>query len=210
MNYQGIWDSTTNYNVNDLVLYNYNYYLANAANINVPPPAAQWEIYTIIQSIAYIIANEIGLDPTRAWIYDQDYIFPTDPNLFLVIEYIGAGDFSNNATPLPTDSGMSEQVSVLTRETYRINLLSKNEQARLIQQEARSALKSYLAQQQQEIFQYKIGTVSKSITNLSQLEGSGMYNRLAFDVPVLTWYAKDRVVDYFDTFSSEIKNDNAE
>lgn len=206
MIYKGTWDDSTDYEIGDLVLYKYNYYLAKIANDDSEPPSSNWKRYTFIQSIAYIIATFMEIDVERVYIYNQDFKIPSIMDLFIVIEYKGSKNFSSNSRFTATEEADSgkEEISVLTSEIFTINVFSKSEEARLRKEEVPMALTSILAQQQQEIFQYQIGYVARNFLNISELEGAGMLNRFAIDIGVNIWRAKDLSVNYYDTFSKEI------
>lgn len=212
MNYQGVWNSATNYSANDLVVYNYKYYLAKNVNINSEPPSDNWKLYTFIQSICYIIATFLDLDSSRVYIYNQDFKIPPIEGLFIVVEEKGGKTFSNTNrfTATEEEDSAKENLSLLTRKTLTIHIFSKNEEARLRHEEVLMALTSTLAEEQQEIFQYQIGYVPPSFLNLSELEGAGMLTRFSADIGVNVWRAQTRSVNYFDTFSDEIVVDQNE
>jgi hypothetical protein len=212
MIYKGIWDDATEYVVGDLVLYNYNYYLAKATNTDSAPPSANWKQYSFIQSICYILATFMEIDSSRVYIYNQDFKIPPIEGLFIVLEEKGSRPFSNTNrfTAAEEEDSAKENLSLLTSKTFTIHIFSKNEEARLRHEEVIMALNSTLAQEQQEIFQYQLGFIPRSFLNLSELEGAGMLTRFSADIGVNVWRAKDRSVNYFDTFSEEIVIDQLE
>jgi len=212
MIYKGIWDIATEYVTGDLVLYNYNYYLAKATNTNSAPPSSNWKQYSFIQSICYILATFMEIDSSRVYIYNQDFKIPPIEGLFIVLEEKSSRPFSNTNRFTATEEvdSAKENLSLLTSKTFAIHIFSKNEEARLRHEEVIMALNSTLAQEQQEIFQYQLGFIPRDFLNLSELEGAGMLTRFSADIGVNVWRAKDRSVNYFDTFSDEIVIDQLE
>lgn len=88
----------------------------------------------------------------------------------------------------------------------QIDVYSKNNDARQRFWEVAAALKSTYAQQQQELYQFKIGTMTNDV-NLSGLDGGSDVNRYTLTFNVLVHYQKSKPVPYCDKFQTDLYNE---
>ncbi len=143
-------------------------------------------------------------------IYAQNIkLFNTD-KLQIAVRTVSARDYSNRITyidnPEPQVSDGSDAfLSVQDINQWRmmqIDVYSRNNEARERFWEISAALTSDYAQQLQELYGFKIGTVTNS-TNISGLDGGSDINRYSVTFTVLTHYQKIKPVNYYDKFRTD-------
>ena len=144
-------------------------------------------------------------------------LFNTD-KLQITVKTLGTTDYSNRnetKTVITTDS-QGNQIEQFIEYQYlnqkrmmQIDVYSRNNDARQRFWEVITALKSIYAEQQQDIYNFKIGTITNS-RNLSGIDGSSDINRFAITFNVLVHYSKSRVIDYYDQFPCEIYTERSE
>jgi hypothetical protein len=154
-----------------------------------------------IKIIADIIKHELLLLDDEIYIYNQDFKVPNKQGLFVVIIAEDSNAYSANSRV----EGSQETTAVLTHESYDINIMSKNNEARLRKDEVYMALVSQYAQQQQDLYQFRIAQIPNNVMNLSEIEGAGMLNRFMINVSVMAWIKRTKEIDYFDKFSTNTK-----
>lgn len=199
-NYKQTWNDAANYDVDDVVLFKYKYYRALAANLNSQPPSIDWLELEAADALVYILSVGLNIDPTRIFIYNQDFNLPTDTGLIVVLNLNSSYSLSSENKITQDEDSVTETLSELFVEYYTLNLVSKDNSARLRRAEALMALSSVNSLFWQEVFQIKISPNSRQFTNLSALEGGSMLTRFAIDIAVNTWFAKTNNVDYYDKF----------
>jgi hypothetical protein len=202
--YKGTWTTLNSYVIDDVVLHEYKYYLALSDNSNSEPPNSNWEIITAIDSVCYILQEQMNLANGRLFIYNQDFKIPPISDLFVVVQYNSSDVMTNINKFVGEDLTMKEELTLLTTEKYTINLMSKNNDARLRKEEVLLALSSTFCEQQQEIYNIKIARNSNSFTNVSELEGAGMLNRFAIDIAIISWFKKEQEIEFYDNFTNSI------
>lgn len=164
-----------------------------------------------IKIIGDILKDCMSLTDDQIFIYNQDFKVPETSGLFIVMQYNSSQNYSTNNEFIPADEGVEgaqEKISMLNRESYTINVISKNDEARQKKEEVVMSLNSNYSQDQQGLYQFKIANLSDSFTNVSELEGAGMLNRFAITVNLLAFYDKTLNTSYYDTFTNEIEIDN--
>jgi len=160
-----------------------------------------------IKIIADIIKEGMNLNDTQIWIENQDYKIPETKGLFIIVQHISSNPYSaiNKYKENATEDGIEENVSLLTKEEMRINIMSKNDDARSRKEEVILSLSSYNSQDNQGKYKFKISQIGNFI-NISNVEGAGVLTRYSLDISVLSRYLLTREVPFYDTFSSEVKN----
>jgi hypothetical protein len=158
-----------------------------------------------IKILGDIIINQMGLAPDKVFLYNQDYKIPPVEGIWIVIDFGFSTNFGTSTKYINTVDGMNESLFTCQREQYTINILSKNQEARLRKEEVLLALQSSFSQEMQEKYQFHIAKISPQITNLSYLEGGSMLNRFGINVTVLASYEITKnIVDIFENFSNNI------
>lgn len=88
----------------------------------------------------------------------------------------------------------------------QVDAYSRNNDARDRFWEIQMALNSVYAQQQMDLYNFKIATIS-SAKNISGIDGGSDINRYAITFNVITHQHKEKVIDYYDTFPREYYNE---
>lgn len=140
-------------------------------------------------------------------IYAQNIkLFNTD-RIQITVKTLTARDYSNrieyieNPKPEAPDGSDAflEVQDINQGRMMQIDVYSKNNEARQRFWEVSAALKSTYAAQMQELYSFKIGTITSDI-NLSGLGGGSDINRYTLTFEVLVHYQKSKPVDYFNKF----------
>lgn len=163
-----------------------------------------------IKILGDIIKEFMVLTDQQIMIYNQNFKLPQTSGLFVILQYNNSKVYSgkNQFIPAPEgDVGGQESITTLTQENYTINIISKDDEARQRKAEVILSLNTNFAQDQQELYQFKIAEISNSFDNVSELEGAAMINRFAINVSLLARYEKIRDVTYYDDFTNTITTD---
>lgn len=155
-----------------------------------------------VKILCDIIKNIMGLTDQQIFIYNQNFKIPETSGLFVVVQYNTSQIYANNNEFL--DATQEELLTTQTREDYTINVMSKDDTARTRKEEVILALNSNYSKNQQELYQFKIGRITGSFTNVSELEGAAVINRFALPVSLLAHYSKTLSTDYYETFTNSI------
>lgn len=140
-------------------------------------------------------------------IYAQNIkLFNTD-KLQITVKTLTAHDYSNRIeyieNPSPTDpddkDAFLEVQDINQGRMMQIDVYSRNNEARQRFWEVSAALKSTYAAQMQDLYNFKIGTITNDI-NLSGLGGGSDVNRYTLTFNVLVHYQKSKPVDYYNKF----------
>lgn len=140
-------------------------------------------------------------------IYAQNIkLFNTD-RIQITIKTLTARDYSNrieyieNPKPEAPDGSDAflEVQDINQGRMMQIDVYSRNNEARQRFWEVSAALKSTYAAQMQDLYSFKIGTITNDI-NLSGLGGGSDVNRYTLTFEVLIHYQKSKAIDYYDKF----------
>lgn len=158
--------------------------------------------------IADILEDSLGLAANRVFIYEENIDLPKDKNLYIAIQHINTQPYSVTNKQTPTETGFQEEINLLTREEYIINVVSRNDEARTRKEEVVLALNSFKSLQQQEKYQFNIAKITSSFINVSELEGAGILKRYAIKIVILAHKTKTNDIDYYDNnFITDLKTD---
>lgn len=163
-----------------------------------------------IKIIGDIIKNCMTLTDDQIFIYNQDFKLPETSGLFVILQYNSSQNYSsvNEFIPAPEGTDTAEEsISMLTKEDYTINVISKNDEARQRKEEVILSLNSNYSQNQQGTYQFQIARISNSFVNVSELEGAGMINRFAINISLLAHYNKTIDTVFYDDFTNQIEID---
>ena len=125
-----------------------------------------------IKIIGDILKNCMTLTDDQIWIYNQDFKIPETSGLFVLLQYNSSQNYSSTNEFIPAAEnvvGGQESMSMLTREGYTINIISKNDEARQRKEEVVLSLNSNFSQDQQGLYQFQIARISEGFTNVSEL-----------------------------------------
>lgn len=140
-------------------------------------------------------------------IYAQNIkLFNTD-RIQITVKTLTARDYSNrieyieNPKPeAPDGSDVFLEIQDINQgRMMQIDVYSRNNEARQRFWEVSAALKSTYAAQMQDLYNFKIGTITNDI-NLSGLGGGSDVNRYTLTFEVLVHYQKSKAIDYYDKF----------
>jgi len=189
------------------------------------------------QILVDILKTEMSLDVSRVFVGNQNLKLPADNNIFVVVamlhekvlgsvnstfEKVIASNLTDNSdNPIIDNAGNNitveaglnaffERQEVVTRADIQIDILSRNDDARLRRWEIIAALGSIYSQQKQEENSFKIFRLPNSFVNSSQAEGGSNINRFSITIPTLSWYRKDKLVtgyDYFNNFTQRVDDE---
>lgn len=108
-----------------------------------------------------------------------------------------------------TGSSFVEIQDINERRMMQVDVYSRNNDARERFWEVSMALKSTYAQQQMDLYNFKIGTMTNS-QNTSGLDGGSDINRFTITFNVLTHQQKQKTVDYYDKFTTNFHNEEGQ
>ena len=132
-------------------------------------------------------------------IYAQNIkLFNTD-KIQITVKTISVSPFSNR-NKFITDNGKYKQVQdINTSNMMQIDVYSRNNEARNRYAEVVMALNSVYSQQQQEKYNFKIGTIPQ-VNNISGIDGGSDINRYSITFTALVHEQKITEIDYYDKF----------
>lgn len=146
-----------------------------------------------------VVMRGLGLDPTRIWIWDQKIFQPTDYGLYVTVAEMEPKVIANvNSSPNTGDT-QSQFVTFISR--LEVNLISRDQSARLRKGQFIMALNSSYAEQQQKLNGFQISRVPKSLTNVSVQDGAAIPYRYSAWVNLQYAEPASSSQDYFSTFN---------
>lgn len=140
-------------------------------------------------------------------IYNQNIkLFNTD-KLQIVIKNINTSVYSNRSELMVGSNGTLLEVQDLNlQKMMQIDCYSRNNDARDRYWEVIAALRSNYAQQQMDIYNFKLGTIAQA-NNISGIDGGSDINRYTITFTVLTHEQKTTSIDYYDKFQTVANNE---
>lgn len=139
-------------------------------------------------------------------IYSQNIkLFNTD-KLQITVRTVSQRVWSNRNETKEIGGVFTEVQDINESRLMQIDIYSRNNDARERFWEVEMALNSIYAQQQMDLYNFKIGTIA-SAQNVSGIDGGSDINRFAITFSVLTHQHKQKPVDYYDNFASEYYNE---
>ena len=117
-------------------------------------------------------------------------------------------EFKNitTTTTTTTQTNFTEIQDINESRFMQIDVYSRNNDARDRFWEVSMALRSVYAEQQMDLYNFKIGTITNS-QNTSGLDGGSDINRFTISFNVLTHQQKSKAVDYYDHFEVTLNNE---
>lgn len=137
-------------------------------------------------------------------IYAQNIkLFNTD-KLQITVKTLTAREYSNRVEYIPNDEGgLTEVQDINQGRMMQIDVYSRNNEARERFWEVSAALTSTYAQQQMDLYNFKLGKITNDI-NISGLGGGSDINRYTLTFEVLVHYQKSKPIDYYDKFQTHL------
>jgi len=160
------------------------------------------ETFQIADVICDLIKDQLSLDDSQVWIYNQKARIPNEPGLFVTVELQAARSFGTSSLCGNDDAGnFCEFQSVNMQEIYVVKLFSRDESALQRAPEVQMALSGVAAQQMCEQYCFRLGPLSVNVVDTSAVEASARLFRQDITFNALRHYNKTRVIDYYDRFS---------
>lgn len=132
-------------------------------------------------------------------IYSQNIkLFNTD-KLQITVRTVSSRTWSNRNEVKTINGTFTEIQDTNQSRLMQIDCYSRNNDARDRYHEIAMALKSVYAQQQMDLYNFKIGTMTNE-NNISGVDGGSDINRFTISFNVLIHFQKRKSVDYYDTF----------
>ena len=142
-------------------------------------------------------------------IYGQNIkLFNTD-KLQITVRTVSAKDYSNRSEVKEINGNFTEIQDINQSRMMQIDIYSRNNDARERFWEVTAALKSNYAQQQMDLYNFKIGTIANSV-NLSGIDGGSDINRFSVSFNVLIHLQKTTVIEYYDKFETTLYNERGQ
>lgn len=135
-----------------------------------------------------IIATDMGLDPTRVVVYNQNWKSPKDDDIYIVVAEGSSRIIGNTNRFEPADPGAEpptvdrEVKCVSVSTTYNVEITSRNTDAKYRKSEILAAIGSDYSEQKQELNQMRIFRTNQ-ILDLSFIEGRSALHR--YQIPVI-------------------------
>ncbi len=159
---------------------------------------------TAIDFLLDVVRQGLNLADARVNVYNQKFLIPNDPYLFVGVEYKFSKIFaSKSETPNCGTGVFQEKQGLNTQEHYSVILFSRNLDALSRKEEAVMALGSVYARQQGDTYGFRIARIAP-IQDLSGLEGAAILYKLEIDVVMLCRYEKIKSIPWYSTFAGRI------
>lgn len=129
------------------------------------------------------------------------------PKLQITVSTVSSNVYSNRKEYFEQDDKYYERLMLNDQRIIQIDIYSRNNEARERLSEVQMCLASTLAEQLQDKYQFRIGTISNA-TNLSGLDGGSDINRYTIRFNCLSWSEKINEVDYYNSFRTQARNKN--
>jgi len=149
-----------------------------------------------------IIRSEMGLDADQIYLWDQKINIPNDSRLYIAVSVLSCKPFSNVRKYVGSTTLKQIQYTNF-RAILQVDIFSRGTLALTRKEEVIMAMKSDYAQSQQEVNAFKIGELTTSFNNLSQVEGSAIPYRFNISIPMMYTVSKGKDVKYFNEFRQE-------
>lgn len=125
--------------------------------------------------------------------------------------YSNRTEFIENPNPVDPDGkdAFLEVQDVNEGRMMQIDVYSRNNEARERHHEVTIALNSVYAQQQMDLYNFKIGTISNSV-NISGIDGGSDINRFTTTFNVIIHHQKIKPVDYYNKFETTMDSEQGQ
>lgn len=143
-------------------------------------------------------------------IYSQNIkLFNTD-KLQITVRSVNVDTWSNRSEFVTNNDGTYSQIQDLNiAYMIQVDCYSRNNDARDRFWEVTAALNSIYAQQQMDLYNFKLGTITKT-NNISGIDGGSDINRYTITFKVLTHEQKTTEIDYYDKFEATANTESGQ
>lgn len=149
-----------------------------------------------------IIQNQMGLDSSHVYLWDQKIFQPTDSSLYVAVSVPSCKPFGNTISFDGGGSGLNAIQSVNMMATVDVDIISRGPAARDQKEVVLMALNSVYAEQQQEANSFSISRLpaGSRFINLSQIDGAAIPYRYKISFNIQYAVTQTVAVQYFDDF----------
>jgi hypothetical protein len=143
------------------------------------------------------------------FIYSQNIkLFNTD-KLQICVRTVSSRTWSNRNQVKEIDGVFTEIQDINQSRMMQIDCYSRNNDARDRYPEITMALNSIYAQQQMDLYNFKIGTLTNDV-NISGIDGGSDINRFTTTFNVLIHFNKTRSINYYDKFHATAETEQGQ
>ncbi|MBQ2284237.1 MAG: hypothetical protein II244_01080 [Clostridia bacterium] len=143
-------------------------------------------------------------------IYAQNIKLFNTNKLQVVIRCLSAVPYSNRSEFVTNQDGSYTEIQDLNlQRVMQIDCYSRNNDARDRFWEITAALNSTYAQQQMDLYNFKIGKITQT-NNISGIDGGSDINRYSITFNVLSHEQKITNIDYYDKFRMTANDENGQ
>lgn len=155
-----------------------------------------------------VIQNQLGLANGRVYLWDQKIFQPTDAGLYVAVSTLSCKAFGNNNSHVSSGGGLNSGQSVNMFALLQVDIISRDNSARLRKEEVLLALLSDYAQKQQEANSFYISKLppGAQFSNLSAADGAAIPYRFVISVGIQYVFTKVQAVPFIDTFAPVLIN----
>ena len=156
-----------------------------------------------IKVLGDIIKTEMQLADDRIILYNQKWILPNKSDILIILGYVSLNIVANNTKYETVNNELVEKQSLCKNDILSIDIISRDDSARLRKEETLLALSSTYAQQQLEVEGMSIGLLPVAFNDISEVEGATRLNRYNVNIQMFSTIYKEKNVDEFNKFSLE-------
>lgn len=156
-----------------------------------------------IVAISQAAADWLGVPRVRCFIYNQKWLIPDGPQMFMVFSVLSDMPFASGLSydTDPATGDLVETVGANVRSVMQWEIWSRNADARLNRVRAINFLHSTACQQMCEKYGFAVASAPTSFSDLSYGDGAARMNKYQITFTVLAGEANARVVDSFNNFT---------
>jgi len=159
---------------------------------------------TAIELFCSIIKEGMDLEDDQIYLWDQKINIPPDNRLYVAVSVLNCKPYSLIRSYQDVGDDFSETITTNMLANVNVDIMSRGKDARDRKEEVILALGSTYSTMVQERNAMRIGRISNSFVNLSQLEGSAIPYRFNIGVSLQYKVSKTKAVDYYDTFTDTV------
>lgn len=163
--------------------------------------SAQILVGTPLLLVCDIIQNQMGLDNSHCYLWDQKIMQPTDSGLYVAIAVLSCKPFSSQNY---LDANGNSVQSLNMYAQIQLDIISRDTEARDRKEEVVMSLYSNYSQQQQMANSFGLGRIppGAQFNNLSNQDGAAIPYRFSIAVGMQYFVTKTQGVPYFSSFST--------
>jgi hypothetical protein len=152
-------------------------------------------------ALAGLIQAQLNLQPDQVVIYNQQWVLPTDRNLYIVLEPRDSTPYGSSKRHECNSDGYTEVQTQNVREAVSIMLFSASDISRWARNQILFALNSDAAENLQEDLGFQIANLPTSFQNVSEVEATQRLSRYDLDFHILVAYTRRLTTPYFEKFT---------